>query len=77
MAERTIETPALQSLAGTVNWLKKQLRKAQDIIIQVQKEQRVLEERIIDHFKECIPAIDNACVSLTIDNAFVAPFFLF
>jgi hypothetical protein len=41
LAERTVETPASQSRAGNVNWLKKKLREAQDIIIQPREEQRV------------------------------------
>jgi hypothetical protein len=65
LAERTIEMPASQSRAGNVNWLKKQLREAQDVIIQLREEHRVSEERIIEHFKECRSTIDNACTTLT------------
>jgi hypothetical protein len=77
LAERTIETPASQSRAGqlpptsptmregNVNWLKKQLREAQDVIIELREEQRMSEEKITEHFKECRPTIDNACATLS------------
>jgi hypothetical protein len=77
LTERIIETPVLHSRAGqlpptsattrerNVNWLKKQLREAQDVIIELREEQRMSEEKIIEHFKECKPAIDNACASLS------------
>jgi hypothetical protein len=77
LAERTVETPTSQSRAGqlpptsptmrggNVNWLKKQLREAQDVIIELQEEQRVSEEKITENFKECRPAIDNACAYLS------------
>jgi hypothetical protein len=47
-----------------VNWLNKQLREAQDMIIQLCDEQRMSEERIAEHFKECGPAMENACMAL-------------
>jgi hypothetical protein len=59
LAERTVETSASQSREGNVNWLKKQLREAQDMIIQLREEQRMSEERIMEHFKECGPAMEN------------------
>jgi chromosome segregation ATPase len=77
LAERIIETPASQSRAGqlpptsptmregNVNWLKKQLREAQDVIIELREEQRMSEEKITEHFKECRPTIDNACATLS------------
>jgi hypothetical protein len=77
MTERTIETQASQSQAGqlpptsptmrerNVNWHKKQLREAQDVIIELWEEQRMSEEKITEHFKECRPAIDKTCATLT------------
>jgi hypothetical protein len=47
-----------------VNWLKKQLKEAQDVIIELTEEQRMSEEKITEHFKECRPVIDNACAAL-------------
>ena len=35
------------------------------MIIELREEKRMSEERIMDHFKECIPAIDNACATLS------------
>ena len=57
MAERYIETPVSQSQLWNVNWLKRQLKETEDVIIQLREEHRVSEERIIDHFKECIPIV--------------------
>jgi hypothetical protein len=37
---------------GNSNLLKKYLREAQDVIIELREEQRVKEEKITDHFKE-------------------------
>jgi hypothetical protein len=34
------------------------------VIIELREEKRMSEERIMEHFKECKPAIDNACASL-------------
>jgi hypothetical protein len=77
LAEKIIETPTSQSQAGqlsptspttrenNINWLKKQLREAQDVIIELREEKRMSEERIMEHFKECRPAIDNACATLS------------
>jgi hypothetical protein len=48
-----------------VNWLKKKLREAQDVIIDLREEQRMPDEKITEHFKECRPAIDNACAALS------------
>jgi DNA repair ATPase RecN len=64
LAERTVETSASQSREGNVNWLKKQLREVQDMIIQLREEQRMSEERIVEHFKECGPAMENVCAAL-------------
>jgi hypothetical protein len=77
LAEKIIETPAPQSQAGqlsptsptaretNINWLKKQLIEVQDVIIELREEKRISEGRIMEHFKECKPAIDNACASLS------------
>jgi hypothetical protein len=48
LAERTVETTTSQSREGNANWLKRQLREAQDIIIQLREEQRMSEERITE-----------------------------
>jgi hypothetical protein len=45
--------------------LKKQLREAQDVIIELREEKRISEERIMEHFKECRPTIDDACATLS------------
>jgi hypothetical protein len=47
-----------------VTWLKRQLREAQDTIIQLREAQRMSEERIAEHFKECGPAMENICAAL-------------
>jgi hypothetical protein len=77
LAEKIIETPASQSQAGqrsptsptggekNINWLKKKLREAQDVIIELREEKRISEERIMEHFKKCRPTIDNACATLS------------
>jgi hypothetical protein len=48
-----------------VNWIKKQLREAQDVIIELREEHRMSEEKITEHFKECRQTIDNACATLS------------
>jgi hypothetical protein len=71
-----METPSSQSQAGqlpptsptmrggNVSWLKKHLREAQYLIIELQEEQRVSKEKIRYHFKECRPTIDNFGVAI-------------
>jgi hypothetical protein len=41
----------------TIKWLNKQLREAQDLIIQLREDKRVSELRFERHFKECGPTI--------------------
>jgi hypothetical protein len=48
-----------------VKWLNKQLREAQDLIIQLREEKRVSELDFERHLKECGLAIDDACASLS------------
>ena len=50
---------------NNVNGLKKHLREAQDVIIDLREENRMSEETIMEHFKECIPVVDNACATLS------------
>jgi hypothetical protein len=50
---------------NNINLLKKQLREAQDVIIELREEKRTSEEKIMEHCKECRPTIDNACASLS------------
>jgi hypothetical protein len=64
LAERTVEMSASQSRGGNANWLKRQLREEQDVIIQLREEQRVSEERIAEHFKECRSVMEYACTAL-------------
>jgi hypothetical protein len=47
-----------------MTWLKRQLREAQDTIIQLREAQRMSEERIAKHFKECGPAMENVHTAL-------------
>jgi hypothetical protein len=47
-----------------VTWLKRQLKEEQDTIIQLREAQRMLEERIAEHFKECGPAMENVRAAL-------------
>jgi hypothetical protein len=64
LAERTVETSTSQGREGNVTWLKRQLREAQDTIIQLREAQRMSEERIAEHFRECEPAMENVCAAL-------------
>jgi hypothetical protein len=62
-----IEKPHTSPAEGekTVKWLNKQLREAQDLIIQLREENRLSELRIQRHFQECGPTITNACATLS------------
>jgi hypothetical protein len=55
---------ASQSREGNANWLKRQLRQVQEVIIQLCEEQRMSEEIIMEHFKECGLAMENVCGAL-------------
>jgi len=48
-----------------VNCLKKQLREAQDVIMELREEEGMSEKKITENFKECRPPIDNACETLS------------
>jgi hypothetical protein len=48
-----------------IRWLNKQLREAQDEIIKLREERRLSDDRAMRHFKECIPARENACATLS------------
>jgi hypothetical protein len=77
LAETISETPVSQIQEGrrsptsptggekNISWLKKKLRDAQDVIIELREENMISKERIMEHFKECRPAIDDACASLS------------
>jgi hypothetical protein len=64
LVERTVETSTSQSRDGNANWLKKQFIEAQYMIIQLREEQRMLEEKTTEHFKECGPAMENVYIAL-------------
>jgi hypothetical protein len=64
LAEKTLEASTSQGREGNVTWLKRQLREAQDTIIQLREAQRMSEERIVEHFKECGPAMENVHAAL-------------
>jgi hypothetical protein len=77
LTERTLEAQTPQSKAGqrsptsptggekNIKWLKKKLREAQDEIIKLREEKRISEEGIMNHYKKCRPAIDNACATIS------------
>jgi hypothetical protein len=50
-------TSAAWPLKGKINTTKE----AQDLINHLREEKRVSEHNMMKHFKECRPAIDNAC----------------
>jgi hypothetical protein len=64
LAEKTLEASTSQGREGNMTWLKRQLREAQDTIIQLCEAQRMSEERIAKHFKECGPAMENIHAAL-------------
>jgi hypothetical protein len=53
LAAKTLEMSASQGHEGNVTWLKRQLREAQDTIVQLHETQRLSEERNVKHFREC------------------------
>jgi hypothetical protein len=59
LAAKTLEASTSQGREGNVTWLKRQLREAQDTIIQLREAQRMSEERNAKHFKECGLAMEN------------------
>jgi hypothetical protein len=64
LATKTLEVSTSQGREGNTTWLKRQLREAHDMIIQLHETQRVLEERNVKHFRECEPAIEKVCAAL-------------
>jgi hypothetical protein len=64
LVERTVETSTSQSFEGNENWLKRQLREVKDTIIWLREAQRMLEEKIAEHFKECELTMENLCTTL-------------
>jgi hypothetical protein len=61
------ERPPTSPTEGEKNirWLNKKLREAQDQIIKLREEKRISYDRAMKHFKECIPARENACATLS------------
>jgi hypothetical protein len=64
LAAKTLEVSTSQGHEGNTTWLKRQLREAQDMIIQLRETQRVSEERNVKHFRECEPTMEKVCVAL-------------
>jgi hypothetical protein len=64
LAAKTLEASTSQGREGNMTWLKRQLREAQDTIIQLCEAQRMSEERNAKHFKECGPTLENVCAAL-------------
>ena len=52
MAANTLEVSVSQGREGNVTWLKRQLREAQDTIVQLREAQRGLEELNMKHLRE-------------------------
>jgi hypothetical protein len=65
LEKRTIEETTSQSRGENENCLKRQLKEAQDIIIQLHEEKRMSKQRVTDHFKECGSTMDNVRATLT------------
>jgi hypothetical protein len=65
--QATSERPPTSPTEGEKNirWLNKKLREAQDQIIKLREEKRISDDRAMKHFKECIPARENACATLS------------
>jgi hypothetical protein len=59
LAAKTLEASTSQGHEGNMTWLKRQLREAQDTIIQLREAQRMSEERNVKHFKECEPTMEK------------------
>jgi hypothetical protein len=64
LVERTFKTSMSHSREGNANWLKKQLREAQYVIIQLHEEQRMSEERISENLEKCGPSMENVHATL-------------
>jgi hypothetical protein len=64
LAAKTLEVSASQGREGNATCLKRQLKEAQDTIIQLCETQMVSEERNVKHFRECVPAMEKVCTAL-------------
>jgi hypothetical protein len=64
LATKTIEVSAAQGREGNMTWLKRQLREAQDTIVQLCEAQRLSEERYAKHSRECEAAEEKARATL-------------
>jgi hypothetical protein len=77
LTEKTLEAQTPQSKASqksptsstkrekNIKWMNKHLREAQDQILQLREEKRISKEGIVNHYKECKLAIDNACAVIS------------
>jgi hypothetical protein len=64
LAKRTVKTSMSHSREGNVNWLKRYLREAQHMVIQLHEEQRISEEKMMEHFRECGLDMENISATL-------------
>jgi hypothetical protein len=64
LAAKTLEVSTSQGREGNMTWLKRQLREAQDTIIQLHETQMVSEERNVKHFRECEPTMEKVRAAL-------------
>jgi hypothetical protein len=64
LATKTMEASAVQGHEGNVAWLKRQLREAQDTIVQLREAQRLTEERHTEYSRECEATEKEARVAL-------------
>ena len=65
LATKTIEVSAAQGHEGNMTWLKRQLREAQDTIVQLWEAQWFSEERYAKHSIECEVAKEIARATLS------------
>jgi len=61
---KILEVSTSKGHEGNMTWLKRQLREAQDTIIQLHETQRVLDERNVKHLRECEPTMEKVCTAL-------------
>jgi len=64
LATKTTKDPTMQGHEGNVAWLKRQLREAQNVIVQLREVQRSTEERRIEHPREGKVVEKEACTDL-------------
>jgi predicted RNase H-like nuclease (RuvC/YqgF family) len=64
LATKTAEASAAQSRGGNVVWLKRKLKEAQNVIVQLREAQRLAEEKHMEHPGECGAAEQGVCVAL-------------